>query len=76
MFLQIEIVFHKVRAKSQMTKWHIHKQWWYKCCNSVNLISNSKLMTDRKHINHRKWKTSFLKLKVENADFDGPVLKK
>ena len=26
-----------------MARWYLlHKQWLYKCCNSINMISNSK----------------------------------
>ena len=46
----MEIVFVKWQ---QNHRWHLYKQWLYKCCNSINMRSNSKLMTDRKHIKHR-----------------------
>ena len=55
--LSFSLSFYRVRrTKSQLAKNHMYKQWLYKCCNFINITSNLKLMTDRKHIKHRKTK--------------------
>ena len=40
------------------------------------MISNYKLMKNRKHIKHSQTKNQFPEIKVENADLDKAVRKK
>ena len=70
------------KYKIAFIKWE-QNYWWadgtYRIDNYINvvMISNSKLMKNRKHrLNTNRQRTSFSKLKVENADLDKPVLKK